>query len=179
MSTVAAGLIKGSCHPSSHGGVGGHQRNLNFCSPGSWQLLGTNHLRPLSITATQSSSSTASTRAAFAFTALGGSLLNLGGHSIVAGSSSMSVDVATKRALESPPPQKPVYGTPEDFSRAIEERVICERCGDDRTGLVEGAWVFAEYSSFWYAHPSLPFEMSDDDGCGAQGSRIAMWCTRL
>ena len=53
----------------------------------------------------------------------------------------MSVDVATKRALESPPPQKPVYGTPEDFSRAIEERVICERCGDDRTGPVEGTWV--------------------------------------
>lgn len=79
------------------------------------RLIGPNHLGPLSTPASiRSSSSTASTGAALAFVALGGALLGLGGYYI-------GVDVAIARALESPPPRKPVYGTPEDFSRAIEE----------------------------------------------------------
>jgi hypothetical protein len=86
------------------------------------RLIGPNHLGPLSTPASiRSSSSTASTGAALASVALGGALLGLGGYYIGARSNNIGVDVAIARALESPPPRKPVYGTPEDFSRAIEE----------------------------------------------------------
>jgi hypothetical protein len=97
------------------------KKSAHCFSGGQPRLFVPVHLRPLSTAATQSLSSTASTRAALAFAALGGVILGVGGYYVGKRSNNIGVNVATARALEFPLPQKQVYGTPEDFSRAIEE----------------------------------------------------------
>jgi hypothetical protein len=137
------------------------------------------HLRPLS-TATPSSSSTASTRAALAFVALGGAILGVGGYYIGARSNSIGVNVGTARALEFPPLQKPVYGTPEDFSRAIEE-LRASFAGEAVTTAPDqlGAHGFSPNTHHPGMHALLSLSNRAMMQTGSQDSPIALWCTRL
>jgi len=83
-------------------------------------------LRPLSTAASEGAPAqgpaASSTRTPLAL-ALGGALLGLGGYYIGARSNNVGVEVADTTASTSSlqPSLKPVYGTPEDFARAIEE----------------------------------------------------------
>lgn len=98
-----------------------------LCSSGGKpQLLPPNHLRLLNTAAGGGEPAQGiatpgpSTRTALALV-LGGTFLGLCGYYAGARPNSVNVELANARALASPSPPRPVYGTPEDFSRAIEE----------------------------------------------------------
>lgn len=95
-------------------------RISTFYGSGRWSRPIPHHLRPLSTPASGGAPArgpvASSTRTALAL-ALGGAFLGLGYY--VGARSNTVVAGAFPSALQ--PPLKPVYGTPEEFARAIEE----------------------------------------------------------
>ncbi|KAH9057494.1 FAD-binding domain-containing protein [Lactarius vividus] len=95
-------------------------------SGGSPRLRAPNYLRPLSTAArggpSAQGSASSSTRTALTL-ALSGAFLGLGGYYAGARSNGVNTEGATSRALVCPlpSPAKPIYGTPGDFVRAIDE----------------------------------------------------------
>ncbi|KAH9016922.1 FAD-linked oxidase-like protein [Lactarius pseudohatsudake] len=95
-------------------------------SGGPPRLRAPSYLRPLSTAASggpsAQGSAASSTRTALTL-ALGGAILGLGGYYVGARSNGVNLEGATSRALVSPSPLpgEPIYGTPGDFVRAIDE----------------------------------------------------------
>ncbi|KAH9053984.1 hypothetical protein EDB83DRAFT_2316402 [Lactarius deliciosus] len=92
-------------------------------SGGPPRLRAPSYLRPLSTAASGPSaqgSAASSTRTALTL-ALGGAFLGLGGYYVGARSNGVNMEKATSSASPSPLPGKLMFGTPEDFVRAIDE----------------------------------------------------------